>query len=324
MAENDCALGRLDPIALAWAAGFYDGEGSTFVYQPRPGYLRLDVSVSQAGEGIPEVLHRFQAAMLGMGEIEPPIEDGTWKWRSRSFGEAQAAVALLWRWLGPVKRGQAAGALRLFLSQYGAGRLKARPPRRRPSPHRQHDEGTSESPSSGVLDLAWAAGFIDGEGCFGLVRENGARKPDRPAWYRIRASACQHGVPGGIPHVLVRLREILGLGRFEPHGEPDAYKWVAAGPERVEHVLAQVGPWLGSVKVDQAHAALAAFRAQVRLKGNTTHCLRGHAYTREIPRASRASRKICNACSRIRDRMKRAAQGIKPRQFRNVARRYTF
>lgn len=212
----------------------------------------------------------------------------------------------------------------MFLSQYGADRLKARPPRRRPASHGPHDGQTSGSPSSDALDLAWAAGFLDGEGCFGLVRDNGARKPDRPAWHRIRASACQHGVPGGIPHVLRHLREILGVGRFEPHGEPDAYKWVAAGPERVEQVLAMVGPWLGCVKLDQANAALVAFRAQVRLKGSTTHCLRGHAYTREIPRANRASRKICSACSRIRDRMERAAQGVKPRQFRNVARRYTF
>jgi hypothetical protein len=73
----------------------------------------------------------------------------------------------------------------------------------------------------------------------------------------------------------------------------------------------------------QANEALARFRAQTRLKGNATHCVRGHEDTRIAMKGGRL-RRICNPCERITDRMRRAAQGIRPRQFKNPARRYTF
>ncbi len=85
MSADDCRLARIDPLALAWAAGFFDGEGSTIVHEPRPGYLRLTVSVPQwGGARPPEVLFRFKEAMLGLGEIEPQNNEGMWAWRSHS------------------------------------------------------------------------------------------------------------------------------------------------------------------------------------------------------------------------------------------------
>ncbi len=62
----------LDQELLAWAAGFFDGEGTTIARtdKRRPGYFQLDVSVPQAGRsGIPAVLTRFRRAMLGVGKI---------------------------------------------------------------------------------------------------------------------------------------------------------------------------------------------------------------------------------------------------------------
>src|SRR5712692_7680353 len=59
----------LDPAEFAWGAGFFDGEGSTIAraFGRRPGYFQLNVTVPRAGHrGIPEVLERFQTAMLGM------------------------------------------------------------------------------------------------------------------------------------------------------------------------------------------------------------------------------------------------------------------
>src|SRR5713226_1944931 len=114
MEAEACALGRIDHAQLAWAAGFFDGEGSTIAYECRPGYLRLVVSVPQfGGSTTPEVLFRFKHAMLGLGEIVPQNE-GMCVWRSRSGEEGQAAIALMWRQLGPVKRRQASAAIRRF------------------------------------------------------------------------------------------------------------------------------------------------------------------------------------------------------------------
>ena len=308
-----------------WAAGFFDGEGSTLIHVSDPvrGYLRLDVVVPQHGGALlPSVLTRFQAAVLGTGRIVGPNDDGIYRWESRSFGEGQATVALLWRYLGPVKRAQATTAIREFLAQYAPGKRKARPTRLRLPLHGVHLEPQPSTFSDDDTERIWAAGFLDAEGCFGVVRALPRKRG--PTWYRIRASASQHGEVGLPAPVLMRLRAALdGMGRIECHGEPDDFKWVVEGEERIERVLARVGPWLGETKRLQAKEALATFRAQTRLKGDATRCVRGHVYTGVAMKGGRL-RRICNQCERITDRRRRPAQGVPPRQFKNAARRYTF
>ena len=107
---------------LAWAAGFFDGEGSTGTWpnKNRPGAINLFANVTQqsaSSDEIPAVLTRFRVAVRGLGRISAPTPDlrsGTYlcQWRTHSFEEVQAVVALLWQDLGPVKRAQAARALR--------------------------------------------------------------------------------------------------------------------------------------------------------------------------------------------------------------------
>ena len=54
-------------LELAWAAGFFDGEGSTSVLKAqRDKYAYLRISVSQKH---PECLERFQQAIGGYGKI---------------------------------------------------------------------------------------------------------------------------------------------------------------------------------------------------------------------------------------------------------------
>lgn len=326
MPDSSCALSQLDPLLLAWAAGFFDGEGSTFVSERanRPGYLRLDVSVPQSDHtGIPEVLLRFQKAVLGMGSIGRPNGDDVYLWRPNGFMEAQATLALLWGHLGAVKRAQAAAVMGSVQHQYATGRCRPRGPRPARRRHDGEHMGTGVlRPSARELGLAWAAGFLDAEGCFGVYRSM-ARK-NGPVWKRIRLSASQHGEAGSPPDVLLRVQRTLGTGRIERHGEPDDFKWLVEGDERVSEALDLVMPSLGRVKREQAQVALAQFRTQVRLKGNAAHCRRGHEYTRLATMKAGRVRKICNACDRLLERAKRAALGIPPRQFRNVARRYNF
>ena len=288
-AQQNCLLAHLSMTDIVWAAGFFDGEGSTVahVVDRVRGYLRLDVTVPQHGGAlVPAVLTRFQAAVLGLGRIVGPDDLGRYRWESRSFGEGQATIALLWRYLGQVKRAQATKAIRAYLGQYASGK-----------------------------------GFFDAEGCFGVARWKPRKRG--PAWYRIRASATQHGETGIPAQVLLRLRAALdGMGRIECHGEADDFRWLVEGEERIQQVLIRIGPWLGDKKREQAAEALARFRAQVRLKGDQMRCVRGHAYTRIEVRGGRL-RRVCNPCERITSRMRRAAQGIRPRQFKNIARIYT-
>ena len=284
--------------------------------------MRLQATVPQSGPcGVPEVLHRVQAAMLGMGKIVGPNEYGIYVWKTRGLEETQAAIALLWRFLGPVKRAQAATAIREVLDGYRSGRLKARESRRPTIEHIAHATSQSTTTSDDDLERAWAAGFIDAEGCFGTYHSRQRKRG--PAWYRIRVSATQHGEVGAPADVLLRLHRALGgLGRIERHGDPDDFRWLAEGTDAVDYVLARTDRWLGPVKADQAQLALRHFRAQVRLKGNATHCVRGHPYSQVAMRGGRL-RRICDTCDLLSERRARARRGIPPRQFKNVARRYT-
>jgi hypothetical protein len=313
-----------DPLQIAWAAGFFDGEGSTIAYFPNKSlrYLRVQATVPQSGRGaVPEVLHRFQTAMLGMGKILGPNEYGIYVWKTRGFEETQATIALLWRYLSPVKRAQASAALKEVLDGYRSGRLKARRSRLARRDHVMHAATRSARVRADDLERAWAAGFMDGEGCFGLARSMKRKKG--PQWYRIRVSASQHGGVGVPAQVLKRLHAALGgLGRIEKHGDPDDYRWLAEGADAVEYVLRRTEPWLGPVKVAQATTALEKFRAQVRLKGDATHCVRGHVYSGVALRGGRL-RRICRECDLFYKRRRRVADGVPQRKFRNPTRRYT-
>lgn len=309
---------------LAWAGGFFDGEGSTFAKgeTARPGYRQLNVSVPQSGGVVvPEVLARFDDALPGLGAIGQP-SGGLFRWRSADHTRSRATIDLLRPWIGKVKRDQAAAAIATVDEQYASGRYRSRPGRRRPAgTHPVHARPTDHIGRT-RLDRAWAAGFLDAEGFFGLVRAK-SRAGGQP-WYRIRASATQHGEIGKPAAVLRRLHRILRVGRIERHGEPDDFKWVAEGLPAIETVFEAVGPWLGTVKRMQARDAILAFKAQVRLKGGDgTHCKRGHLYDRRVTTKIGGSRGYCNACARLGARRIRAAQGIKPRQFKDERRRYT-
>lgn len=315
----------LDRVELAWASGFFDGEGSTIVHtdESKPGYLRLEVRVPQSGQGagVPAALVRFQSAVGGMGSIVGPEKDDIYKWVSRGRLEAIAVVAFLWSHLGPVKRCQANEAIRAFLGQYGVSAIIPRTGRHERRVFELLGSFSESSPNPQQLDLAWAAGFMDGEGCFGTARA--AARKHGPDWYRVRASATQHGAPGLVPEVLLRLQGVLsGIGRIERHGEIDDFKWVAEGDSNVERVLGSLEPFLGALKMMQARKALEKFRAQPRLKGDAAKCIRGHEYSYTAKRGARI-RRICRPCARILERRARAKRGIAPRRFKNPAQRYT-
>lgn len=87
-------------------------------------------------------------------------------------------------------------------------------------------------------------------------------------------------------------------------------------------VLDIVRPYIGAVKNEQARAAIAAYSAQPRVRGDRTQCKRGHPYGRRSTRNGR-SHAVCNACQRLMERKKRASVGIALRQFKNIDRRYT-
>ncbi len=114
----------LNKLELAWAAGFFDGEGNATGPGPRESRGNravLGVSLTQIDD---EVLHRFRAAVGGLGHVrgpKGPYGEGrkpVYTWRTHRFEHAQAIIAMLWPFLSSIKRKQCAGALLGAVANY--------------------------------------------------------------------------------------------------------------------------------------------------------------------------------------------------------------
>jgi len=96
-------------IELAWAAGFYDGEGSSLCSikyrypKNRTGkYANIQIAVDQNNL---DNLHRFRDAMGGIGSITQ-FRGRCSRWLVSNFEDCQKVKDLLWPYLGKEKRDQ--------------------------------------------------------------------------------------------------------------------------------------------------------------------------------------------------------------------------
>ena len=100
-------------------------------------------------------------------------------------------------------------------------------------------------------ELAWCAGFIDGEGTFGIQRQKG-RKSEIPY---IQAGQVDR-------RVLDRFRSAVGVGKVygpyaprHPGHSPYCY-YRATGAEPTRQVYELLAPYLSEAKQEQAEKAL--------------------------------------------------------------------
>lgn len=98
------------------------------------------------------------------------------------------------------------------------------------------------------VDLAWAAGFFDGEGYIGLFHP----RDKRHWWLRIT-------VTNSDPRALAKFQAMFGVGtiRCDPRQSPrhlDRYMWSATS-KNAGHVLALIRPYL-VIKREQADVAM--------------------------------------------------------------------
>jgi hypothetical protein len=102
---------------FAWAAGLFDGEGSTELHTrrtPDHTWFSLRSRVSQCdAQGVPAVLQRFRA-VVGCGRIDGPTSgegyDNAYKCEIGA-DDTLRVLAKIWPWLGTVKRVQALEAI---------------------------------------------------------------------------------------------------------------------------------------------------------------------------------------------------------------------
>lgn len=106
---------------LAWAAGLFDGEGhvgSRTEGRGRHAHVAL-IDISQNDR---RVLDRFRDA-VGHGKVYGPYRqregrNPQFHYAAYRFEKVQAIMAMLWEFLAPVKRAQAAAALSRVIGSY--------------------------------------------------------------------------------------------------------------------------------------------------------------------------------------------------------------
>lgn len=102
-----CAGGR--DLERAWAAGYFDGEGSTSTTHAGHGFHLTVSSIER------ENLERFQAALDGVGNIGGPYQKATnrkpiYCYRLYGMAATREALMKMWPYLSEAKRAQAGRA----------------------------------------------------------------------------------------------------------------------------------------------------------------------------------------------------------------------
>lgn len=98
-----------DSHELAWAAGFFDGEGYVSSIGNRQGRYYPYITLSQSGEQCPSTLIRFKEA-LGVGRITGPYSypskvnrKPVWRYNTTRWNDTLKAVELLRPYLSEYK-----------------------------------------------------------------------------------------------------------------------------------------------------------------------------------------------------------------------------
>ena len=246
-------MSRMSTEDLAWAAGLFEGEGTVSGYwrKDRPSRAVQLTLYEGTHHGAPSLLERFRDA-VGAGSIVGPYRGRLYHWTTKRIASVESVSTLLWADLSAERRRQ-------FVTAFsGTARwedLAARLDALQSSPI-----GVSRA-----RELAWAAGFFDGEGS--VLATRGGTAP--PRLYLPQASTEDE------PHTaLLRFhRAVGGQGRISgPRYLPDAWskrpqwRWEATSFEVVQSVVAMLWSHLGRVKRAEAQAAFATYLEHRRLR----------------------------------------------------------
>jgi len=119
---------------IAWAAGFYEGEGSVTISNSSDGCQRLCLQIWQSS---PECLVRFRE-VFGIGNLGGPYRNNSgwvkhnaplkpkYCWHISGHQPVQAIIAMMWPWLSEVRRSRAVEMLRQFRAYESLPRYQRR------------------------------------------------------------------------------------------------------------------------------------------------------------------------------------------------------
>jgi hypothetical protein len=243
----------MDIRDLAWAAGFFEAEGSVSHHLPKGRKTsRATVDVSQKGAGRPPtVLLQFRE-VVGGGSIFGPYRGYLYYWRTHEAALISSTISLLWPWLITEKRTQIGATIAAVPALWCAetvGEIW--------TSHAEGAYGPDEQ-------RAWAAGLFEGDGSIGSYVGRTSRS-QRP----LLSASISQASADGIPTCLLRFRDIVGIGSIRGPIQPRGwsrlpqYRWQAQG-KSVETIMAVLTPWLVGAKREDVHEAISAARAATR------------------------------------------------------------
>lgn len=114
----------IDTHELAWAAGFFDGEGTSGCYNDSHGgnpILKTQVSQMEL-----QPLKRYQKALLEIPGIYYNKSNGISYSSTGKFEKTQAVMAMLWKYLSQPKRDQYKRAIITYKELYNPNRILER------------------------------------------------------------------------------------------------------------------------------------------------------------------------------------------------------
>lgn len=118
-------------------------------------------------------------------------------------------------------------------------------------------------------ELAWAAGFFDGEGTFGFYHGS------------LRASIVQKEDAEYGDALLIRFSRLFPFGSFKEYdGRPGLKRWEAHGPGKVQTIYAALYSYLGPIKRRQGKIAIEKWKANRlhwQICANKGHVIRAKA-----------------------------------------------
>jgi hypothetical protein len=269
---------------IAWIAGLFEGEGNISLWLPSHGSGHTSVLLGTSDRDVVERLDRLFPSRTGLKvhkDHTRPQNKDQHVWKLGDSANQQRFLRMIMPLLGQRRLAKAQEVVAWLESRPYAKTLTIEP------------IPMLSVPSSREIDVAWAAGLFEGEGCisYGVKRGNvivQVRMTDRDIIERL--------------HAVVPCPKIgIVLPKSDHH--KTQYRWTLTAPDRIREFLNMTLPYFGERRSTRAQELLAFLDTRPgrgARNGRKTHCPKGHEYTPEntTPIGPDKTWRACRTCNR--------------------------